>query len=91
MWKNGSRQDTQRCFDSQIKSSKFTSKTRLKFCLTRNKNESLTQTNTNKEGKWATYPLTEALETKNEEMSKWMQYTKNILNHLLQGGTAPIN
>lgn len=42
--KSGSRLDMQRCFDSQTKLSRFTSKTRLKFCLTLNKNESPTQT-----------------------------------------------
>jgi len=48
-------------------------------------------TYTNKSGKRATYPLSAALETKNEEMNKRMQYTKNILTHLLQGGKDKID
>ncbi len=45
-------------------------------------------TYTNKEGKRKTYPLSAALESKNEEMNKRMQYTKNILTHLLQGNSG---
>jgi len=35
-----------------------------------------------------TYPLAAALESTNEEMNKRMQYTKNILSHLLHNNTA---
>jgi len=46
-------------------------------------------TYTNKEGVRSTYPLAFALESTNEEMNKRMQYTRNILNHLLQNNQVP--
>ena len=58
----------------------FKDKTEILLC---SNNKRITYTN--KEGKRATYPLSAALESKNEEMNKRMQYTKNILTHLLQG------
>lgn len=58
----------------------FKDKTEILLC---SNNKRITYTN--KEGERATYPLRAALESKNEEMNKRMQYTKNILTHLLQG------
>lgn len=61
----------------------FKDKTEILLC-----SNSRQITYTNKEGKRATYPLSAALEWSNEEMNKRMQYTKNILTHLLQSGPS---
>ena len=45
--------------------------------------ESKEVTYVNKKGERATYPLTTALESANPEMAKRLQYTKNILTHML--------
>lgn len=57
----------------------FKDKTEILLC-----SNSKQITYTNKEGIRLTYPLGAALESTNEEMNKRMQYTKNILTHLLQ-------
>ncbi|CAI2362772.1 unnamed protein product [Moneuplotes crassus] len=57
----------------------FKDKTEILLCST---NRQITYTD--KQGQRNTYPLEAALESTNEEMNKRMQYTKNILSHLLQ-------
>jgi len=42
----------------------------------------------NKRGERSTYPLSNALESNNVEMSKRLKYTKDILTHMLSSGTA---
>lgn len=61
----------------------FKDKTEILLC-----SNSRQITYTNKIGKRSTYPLVAALESTNEEMNKRMQYTKNILSHLLQNNPA---
>lgn len=60
----------------------FKDKTEILLC-----SNSKQITYTNKAGSRSTYPLSTALESTNEEMNKRMQYTKNILSHLLQNNT----
>lgn len=43
---------------------------------------------TNKEGKRNVYPLSAALESNSDEISKRMQYVKNILSHLLNNNPS---
>lgn len=43
---------------------------------------------TNKEGKRNVYPLSAALESTSDEISKRMQYVKNILSHLLNNNPS---
>lgn len=54
--------------------------------------ESRMVTYVNKKGERTTYPLNNALESTNAEMSKRLKYTKDILTHMLnQGGTGSTN
>jgi polo-like kinase 1 len=63
----------------------FKDKTEILLC-----SNSKQITYTNKEGIRLTYPLGAALESTNEEMNKRMQYTKNILTHLLQNNQTGV-
>jgi len=53
--------------------------------------ESRVVTYVNKKGERLTYPLSNALESNNNEMTKRLKYTKDILTHMLtlnQGGAT---
>lgn len=53
--------------------------------------ESRVVTYVNKKSERLTYPLSNALESNNSEMTKRLKYTKDILTHMLnlnQGGTS---
>lgn len=50
--------------------------------------ESRVVTYVNKKRERQTYPLTTAMESSNQEMSKRLKYTKDILTHLLHANAA---
>ena len=53
--------------------------------------ESRLVTYVNKKGERSTLPLNQALESQNAEMTKRLKYTKDILTHMLNNNTRPVN
>lgn len=51
--------------------------------------ESRLVTYVNKRGERINLPLNEALESQNQEMTKRLKYTKDILTHMLNNNTNP--
>ena len=52
--------------------------------------ESRMVTYLDKRGERSTYPLAEALESENAEMTKRLKYTKDILTHMLNNNNKPL-
>ena len=53
--------------------------------------ESRIVTYVNKKGERSTYPLSSALESNNNEMTKRLKYTKDILTHMLNSNNQNTN
>lgn len=53
--------------------------------------ESKTVTYVNKKGEKTNFPLQTALESSNQEMTKRLKYTKEILTHMLNANNANTN